>query len=382
MARAAGGAYIGFGAFELTLEVHSWRHSFLEQGARAANEAASGDGSALVFAVAPERGGERLDRFLAAEAAAAGANFSRTRIKALIEAGCVAIDGAAAIDASASVRTGQTIRLLAPPPIDPTPAGENIPLAVVFEDEHLLVVDKPAGLVVHPAAGHDAGTLVNALIAHCGASLSGIGGVRRPGIVHRLDKDTSGLLVVAKTDAAHQGLAKLFADHGKTLGLTREYLAFVWGVPARPSGVIDAPLGRHAVEREKIAVVAAARGRHAVTHWRLVESFGEEASLVACRLETGRTHQIRVHMAHIGHPLLGDPVYGKSFKSKAARLQAEARARLDALDRQALHAARLGFPHPATKAELSFESALPQDLRDLREALARCAREPPQGGRR
>jgi 23S rRNA pseudouridine1911/1915/1917 synthase len=183
--------------------------------------------------------------------------------------------------------------------------------------------------------------------------------------------------VVAKTDAAHQGLAKLFADHGKTLGLTREYLAFVWGVPTRASGVIDAPLGRHAVDREKIAVVAAARGRHAVTHWRLVERYGEEASLVACRLETGRTHQIRVHMAHMGHPLLGDPIYGKGFKSKASRLPAEARARLGGLDRQALHAARLGFPHPTTKAELTFESVLPQDLRGLREALARGAPQPP-----
>ncbi len=214
------------------------------------------------------------------------------------------------------------------------------------------------------------GTLVNALIAHCGASLSGIGGVRRPGIVHRLDKDTSGLLVVAKTDAAHQGLAKLFADHGKTLGLTREYLAFVWGVPTRAAGVIDAPLGRHAVEREKIAIVPAARGRRAVTHWRLVESFGGEASLVACRLETGRTHQIRVHMAHIGHPLLGDPVYGKGFKSKAARLSPEAQACLEALGRQALHAAALGFKHPVTGAELQFDSALPPDLRDLRAALS------------
>ncbi|WOJ91494.1 RluA family pseudouridine synthase [Methylocapsa polymorpha] len=340
------------------------------------------EGRSFAYPVGSEREGERLDRFLAAETAAAGANLSRTRLKALIEAGCVTVDGATVTEASAPVRTGQIVSLLAPPPADPTPAAENIPLAIVFEDEHLLVIDKPAGLVVHPAPGHQAGTLVNALLAHCGASLSGIGGVRRPGIVHRLDKDTSGLLVVAKTDAAHQGLAKLFADHGKTLALTREYLAFVWGVPARPSGVIDAALGRHAIDREKIAIVPAARGRHAVTHWRLIESFAGEASLIACRLETGRTHQIRAHMAHIGHPLLGDPVYGKSFKSKTARLSPVAQTRLNALGRQALHAATLGFPHPVTGALLKFESALPSDLRELREILSAGAPMPPPSSRR
>ncbi|WP_245257510.1 RluA family pseudouridine synthase [Methylocapsa acidiphila] len=327
------------------------------------------DPTRFVVAVQPDRGGERLDRFLAAETLVEGTGFSRTRLKALIEAGAVAIDGGVVKDASFTLRAGQIVALDIPPVIDAAPSGENIPLSIVYEDAHLLVVDKPAGLVVHPAAGHPAGTLVNALIAHCGASLSGIGGVRRPGIVHRLDKDTSGLLVVAKTDAAHQGLAALFADHGKSLGLVREYLAFVWGVPERVSGVIDAPLGRHAVEREKIAIVSAARGRRAVTHWRLVESYGGEASLIACRLETGRTHQIRVHMAHAGHPLLGDQTYGKGFKTKASRLSPAARARLDALGRQALHAAALGFPHPVTGASLEFESVLPPDLRELREAL-------------
>ncbi len=312
---------------------------------------------------------ERLDRYLASEALAAGANLSRTRLKGLIEAGRVLIDGAIVTDASVAVRSGQIIGLEVPPPVDPAPAGEAIPLVVVYEDEHLLVIDKPAGLVVHPAAGHEAGTLVNALIAHCGESLSGIGGVRRPGIVHRLDKDTSGLLVVAKTDAAHQNLAKTFADHRKTLPLTREYLAFVWGVPARSSGVVDAPLGRHAFDREKIAVLPG-RGRHAVTHWRIVESFGVEACLIACRLETGRTHQIRVHMAHIGHPVLGDPVYARGFKSKAMRLSVAAQAALKVLSRQALHAAVLGFPHPVTGAAMHFESAPPQDMRDLHAALA------------
>lgn len=322
------------------------------------------------FRVELTRSDDRLDRFLAAEAQAAGASLSRTRLKALIEAGAVTVDGARVADANFSVRAGQVISLEVPPAIDATPAGEDIPLDVVFEDADLLVIDKPAGLVVHPAAGHAAGTLVNALIGHCGESLSGIGGVKRPGIVHRLDKDTSGLMVVAKTDAAHQGLAKTFADHGKTLGLTREYLAICWGVPDRPSGVVDAPLGRHAVDREKIAIVPAARGRHAVTHWRVVERFGALASLIACRLETGRTHQIRVHMASIGHPLLGDPVYGQGFKSKAARLPPAAQAALKALARQALHAAVLGFEHPVTGEPLRFERAPPRDMQILRAALA------------
>jgi 23S rRNA pseudouridine1911/1915/1917 synthase len=239
----------------------------------------------------------------------------------------------------------------------------------VFEDEHLLVVDKPAGLVVHPAHGHETGTLVNALIAHCGASLSGIGGVRKPGIVHRIDKDTSGLLVVAKTDAAHKGLSRLFEDHGRTLNLVREYLAFVWGAPERRHGMIEAPIGRHATQREKMAVVSPERGREAVTHWELLESFGV-ASLVACRLETGRTHQIRVHMAHIGHPLIGDATYGAGFKTKAALLSPSAREAVEALGRQALHAATLGFEHPITGEELMFESAPPEDLQRLESALS------------
>jgi 23S rRNA pseudouridine1911/1915/1917 synthase len=245
----------------------------------------------------------------------------------------------------------------------------------MFEDDALVVLDKPAGLVVHPGAGHETGTLVNALIGHCGESLSGIGGVKRPGIVHRLDKDTSGLLVVAKTDAAHHGLSKLFADHGRTLSLTREYLALVWGAPDRQNGTIDAPLGRHAIQREKMAIVPQARGREAVTHWRIVEKFGADrdgkplASLVACQLETGRTHQIRVHLAHIGHPLLGDSTYGGGFKTKALQLTPEAQAALVALNRQALHARALGFEHPVTGEDLLFESAPPQDFQNLLEVL-------------
>ena len=263
-----------------------------------------------------------------------------------------------------------------PPAEEAAIAGEDLPLTIVFEDEHLLVVDKPAGLVVHPAPGHAAGTLVNALIRHCGDSLSGVGGVKRPGIVHRLDKDTSGLLVVAKSDAAHQGLAALFADHGRSGSLRREYRALVWGAPERAAGTVAAAIGRHPFSREKMAVVADKRGRAAVTHWRVEERLGP-ASLVACRLETGRTHQIRVHLAHIGHPLLGDSVYGAGFKTKASRLSAAARAALDALGRQALHAAILGFDHPITGEPLAFESPLPEDLDNLVKILRRRA-----GGRR
>ena len=221
------------------------------------------------------------------------------------------------------------------------------------------MIDKPAGLVIHPAPGHASGTLVNALIAHCGESLSGIGGVRRPGIVHRLDKDTSGLLVIAKTDAAHRGLAALFADHGRTLPLVRTYLAFVWGEPERSAGTVEAPVGRHPSDRVRMAVVPEDHGRLALTHWRLQERYGTQACLLACTLETGRTHQIRVHMAHIGHPVLGDPVYGKGFRTKVGRLPDAARAALDALGRQALHAAVLGFEHPVTREFLQFDSALP-----------------------
>ena len=324
------------------------------------------NGLFLAYRVAPEHGGQRLDRFLAA--ASSAANLSRTRVKSLIEAGHASIDGVTATDPSHLLRAGQTAGLHLPPPADRTPLGEDIALEIVFEDEYLLVIDKPAGLVVHPAAGHQSGTLVNALLAHCGGSLSGIGGVRRPGIVHRLDKDTSGLLVVAKTDAAHQGLARLFADHGKTLPLVRAYLAVVWGTPARPSGTIDAPLTRHG--RQKIAVVPAGRGRRALTHWRLIESFAGEASLISCRLETGRTHQIRAHMAHFGHPVLGDPVYATGFKSRASRLPPDAQAFLASLSRQALHAAVLDFPHPVTGIQMRFTCALPQELQKLRDALA------------
>jgi 23S rRNA pseudouridine1911/1915/1917 synthase len=320
------------------------------------------------FEVDPAHAGERLDRFLGGAAAERSLALSRTRLKALIETGRVSIDGRDVHDPAAKLSVGARIAVVAPPAEDSALAGEDLPLDIVFEDEHLLILDKPAGLVVHPAPGHASGTLVNALIRHCGASLSGIGGVKRPGIVHRLDKDTSGLIVVAKTDAAHQGLAALFADHGRTGSLVREYSALVWGALDGRAGAIDAPLGRHKGHREKMAVVSQERGREAVTHWRLAEALGP-ASLIACRLETGRTHQIRVHLAHIGHPLLGDSVYGAGFKTKAAQLSPAARAALNRLQRQALHAAALGFEHPITGEELYFESPPPDDFIQLVEAL-------------
>lgn len=329
----------------------------------------------LSFTVGPQEGGQRLDRFLSAREEFAGVSVSRTRLQSLAETGAVQIDGRVARDCSARVQPGQVVAVDLPEPEPAQPEAEDIALSVVFEDAHLLLIDKPAGLVVHPGAGHATGTLVNALIHHCGDSLSGIGGVRRPGIVHRLDKDTSGLLVVAKTDAAHAGLSRLFADHGRTLSLTRRYIAFLWGAMDRTAGMVDAPLGRHATHREKMAVVPAARGREAITHWRLSEGFGADrfnrayVSEVACELETGRTHQIRVHMAHLGHPLLGDPVYGAGFRTKAALLPEAARAAVEALPRQALHAASLGFEHPVTGEELMFESPLPADLAALREGL-------------
>ena len=238
------------------------------------------------------------------------------------------------------------------------------------------MINKPAGLVVHPAPGHAAGTLVNALIRRCGASLSGIGGIRRPGIVHRLDKDTSGLLVVAKTDAAHRGLADLFADHGRTGSLEREYLALVWGGFDAAAGKVDAAIARHPRHREKMATASEERGRRAVTHWRLAEAFGP-ASLISCRLETGRTHQIRVHMASTGHPLLGNSVYGAGFKTKAAQLTEEAKSALAALGRQALHAAVLGFEHPITGEPLRFERPLPKEFMSLVNALRATRQDEP-----
>ncbi len=304
--------------------------------------------------------------------------ISRTRLKALILAGEVTIESRTIRDPGHRVNVGDEIVVSIPPDEPAVPQGEAIPLTVLHEDAELIVIDKPRGLVVHPAAGNRTGTLVNALIAHCGTSLSGIGGVKRPGIVHRLDKDTTGVMVVAKTDRTHQGLAAQFADHGRTGPLVRSYLAFVWGVPDRRKGTIDAPLGRHRQARDKMAVRL--DGRAAITHWEVLETYlGTDgkpvASLITCRLETGRTHQIRVHLAHIGHPLLGDEVYGPGFRTKAALLPAAARDALEALGRQALHAHMLVFQHPVSGKTQKFDSALPRDLARLRQALAGGAAE-------
>jgi 23S rRNA pseudouridine1911/1915/1917 synthase len=328
----------------------------------------AGSAQPLLFEVGPGQRGERLDRFLSRSAEERDIALSRTRLKALIEAGEVLVDGAVTRDPAIKVSEGANIAVTARVAEDSPLVGEDIALKIAFEDEHLVVIDKPAGLVVHPAPGHSSGTLVNALIRHCGASLSGIGGVKRPGIVHRLDKDTSGLIVVAKTDAAHRGLADLFADHGRTGSLVREYLAIVWGAFVADSGTIEAPLARHPHMREKMAVVGAARGRSAVTHWRVREALGP-ATLVACRLETGRTHQIRVHLMHFGHPLLGDSVYGAGFKTKAARLDPASREALRALGRQALHATTLGFEHPITGEAFLLRSPPPEDFAALLKAL-------------
>jgi 23S rRNA pseudouridine1911/1915/1917 synthase len=325
-------------------------------------------GQRLKVIVRGDEGSARLDRVLAAHLA----ELSRSRLKALIVAGQVAVDDAPIRDPAYHVGRGDTITIDVPEPAAPEPAAEDIALVILHEDDDIIVIDKPKGLVVHPAAGHATGTLVNALIAHCGASLSGIGGVRRPGIVHRLDKDTTGLLVAAKNDAAHQSLTRQFADHGRTGAMRRGYLAFVWGVPNRQRGTIDAPIDRHPHAREKMAVRPG--GREAVTHWEIVESFkGADgkpvAALLACQLETGRTHQIRVHLAHIGHPLMGDAVYGPHFKTKASHLGPESRAALAALDRQALHAYLLALEHPKTGEILEWISDLPDDLAFLRDCL-------------
>jgi 23S rRNA pseudouridine1911/1915/1917 synthase len=304
--------------------------------------------------LAPAHSGWRLDRALAA----AVPTLSRERLKALIRSGAVEAQGERLRDPATKVRGGERLRVEVPDPSPAHNAAQNIPLEIAFEDEHLLVVDKPAGLVVHPAAGNIDGTLVNALLHHCKGSLSGIGGVARPGIVHRIDKDTSGLLVIAKTDVAHEGLAKQFAAHS----VDRRYLAIVSGVPTVSEGAIDASLARSSANRKKIAIVEPGRGKRAVTHWKRLKAL-KDAALVECKLETGRTHQVRVHMASIGHPLLGDPVYGRAGKAHRKLLTDLG------FQRQALHAAELGFTHPVTNSRLSFASPLPPDMQELLSAL-------------
>jgi 23S rRNA pseudouridine1911/1915/1917 synthase len=304
--------------------------------------------------------GQRLDRVLQRHLP----ELSRSRFKQLILAGAIAVDGAAQRDPGRRVQAGQRFALLLPEPEDPIPAAQPMPLAIRFEDAHLIVLDKPAGLVVHPAPGNADGTLVNALLAHCGMSLTGIGGVRRPGIVHRLDKDTSGLLVVAKTEPAHRALSRDFAARR----IERAYSAFVWGVPVLTTGEISGNIGRSPRNRKKMAVVADGRGKAAVTRYRVERRFADHAALIECRLLTGRTHQIRVHLAHAGHPLIGDPVYGTRAGRGVTRL-GPAGAAIAAFPRQALHARLLGFIHPATGEKLAFESPLPDDLIGLKRNL-------------
>lgn len=319
-----------------------------------------GEEEVSAFSVPPEAAGSRLDKWLAGECPA----LSRSRIKGLIEGGGLILNGAVVRDASARLKEGQTILLTIPEATPALPQPQAIPLEVIYEDTHLIVLNKPAGMVVHPAPGSPDGTLVNALLHHCGESLSGIGGVKRPGIVHRIDKDTSGLLVVAKNDAAHHGLAEQFAAHT----LERQYDAVVWGCPQPPQGEITGNIGRSPANRQKMAVVKQG-GKTALTRYAVVRCLRHgAAALVSCRLATGRTHQIRVHMTHIGHALIGDPLYGNRHRRSAAALGPQAEA-IQTFPRQALHARTLGFRHPISGAPLSFSAPLPEDMQRLLEWL-------------
>lgn len=319
----------------------------------------------LDIVVPPGAEGERIDRLLANTLP----DRSRSFLKRLIENGCLDIaddSGETIIEPSYRVKPGERFLLRIPASVDPEPQGEDIPLDVVFEDDDLIVINKPPGLVVHPAPGNLTGTLVNALISHCGDSLKGIGGVRRPGIVHRLDKDTSGIMVSAKTGPAHEGLTRQFSDHS----IERAYAAFVWGMPSPGQGAIEGNIGRSPRNRKKMAVLAEG-GKTALTNYRTEAAYAAgAASLVECRLETGRTHQIRVHMADIGHAVIGDPVYGGgSTRGRMSRLTPEAAQTIAGLGRQALHARLLGFEHPISGEYQQFEAGLPEDLKALAQIL-------------
>ncbi len=322
------------------------------------------DGGGLRICVVPAAAaGDRLDKVLTA----ALTDLSRSRLRALLDQGCVQSAGQTITDPSQRVKPGQTFAILIPDPVPARPEPQALPLEIVYEDEDVLVVDKPPGLVVHPAPGNQDGTLVNALLAHCGDSLAGIGGVCRPGIVHRLDKDTSGLLVVAKSDRAHAGLSSQFGDRS----IHRTYVAAVWGLPSPRDGEISGNIGRSSADRKKMAVVNGG-GKPALTRYRMLRGFGAAAALVECRLETGRTHQIRVHLASIGYPLVGDPLYGRSRTAARSKLvPCAVQASLFGFPRQALHARRLEFRHPVTGQTLAFEAALPDDMRRLLECLER-----------
>lgn len=314
--------------------------------------------------------GKRLDAFIASHMPE---HVSRSRVKDIIKTTGVKIGKEQSFEPNYRIKLDEVIEFDVPAPIEAIPELENIPLDIYYEDDHLLVINKPAGIVVHPAVGHWSGTLVNALLYHCGDSLSGIGGVRRPGIVHRLDKDTSGLLVVAKDEKTHAGLTAQFMDHGRTGPLERNYLALVWGRFDRLTGRVDAALGRSNNNRKKRAVLRDDHpdAKEAITHFTVKSEYGKDAedlplvSLVECRLETGRTHQIRVHMSHIGHPLLGDQEYGKHFQTKINTLSETTQNVVSKFKRQALHAAVLGFEHPISGDHLRFESQIPEDFQAL-----------------
>lgn len=336
--------------------------------------AATGEAPVLTALAGPEAAGERVDAMLAR----AFPELSRSRIQGLIGAGAVSADGAVVKAASQKARPGGAYVVQLPPPAPASPAPEDIPLTVAFEDEHLIVIDKAAGMAMHPAPGAMRGTLVHALLHHCGASLSGVGGVVRPGIVHRIDKDTTGLVVAAKHDEAHRGLAEQFAKRR----IERLYYAVSRGAPTPRNGVVDLMLARSVDDRRKMAVSRSnTHGKRAVTHYWTIESFGQiegqgvgraAAAFLECRLETGRTHQIRAHLAHLGCPLIGDPLYGKqrAFKLAGDGTAAEAAiAAVEGFSRQALHAAVLGFVHPISQEAMRFESPLPDDLVGLLEAL-------------
>ncbi len=315
--------------------------------------------------VPDNKAGDRLDRLLAG----ALADLSRTRVKSLIQGGRVILEGGQdkpTIDPAYKVRRGQIFQITVPAPEPATPEPENIPLNVVYEDDDLIVIDKPAGLVVHPGAGNPNRTLVNALLFHCRGSLSGIGGVTRPGIVHRLDKDTSGLMVAAKTDPAHQALSRQFEAHS----LERAYQAVVWGFPAPAEGEITGNIGRNPANRKKMAIVLRG-GKPALTRYRTLRTLGSTASLVECRLATGRTHQIRVHLASRGHSVVGDPLYGGASRSRLKQVPEEFRAVLTGFNRQALHAYILGFRHPSTHKMLHYKSNLSNDINELIDYLDR-----------
>ena len=321
--------------------------------------APEGEITHTVTAGEAEAGG-RLDRVLAGLAT----SLSRTRIKALIGEGRISADGETIMDPSYRVKPGQTFAIIVPESRPAAPEPQPIDLDIVFEDKDVLVIDKPAGLVVHPAPGNPDRTLVNALIAHCGDTLSGIGGVRRPGIVHRLDKDTSGLMVVAKNDAAHASLAAQFAGRA----ITRAYWAVVWGVPSPRRGEIAGNIGRNPRNRKLMAVVRRG-GKAALTRYRVLKPLGSAASLIECQLATGRTHQIRVHLAWKGHPIVGDATYSRNRRARSPSLGPGGERAVAALGRQALHAHLIGFTHPATAERLEFESALPPDINKLQKEL-------------